>query len=84
MKAPKLCVALDLPTKESNLTLAQSLKIHSKNLWLKVGLRSFVRDGKEFLKELRNIGDFKLFWISSCMIFQILCLIRSMRFTNLA
>ena len=61
MKAPKLCVALDLPTKESNLTLAQSLKIHSKNLWLKVGLRSFVRDGKEFLKELRNIGDFKLF-----------------------
>ncbi|MFC3868171.1 orotidine-5'-phosphate decarboxylase [Helicobacter equorum] len=61
MKAPKLCVALDLPTRESNLILAQSLKIHSSNLWLKVGLRSFVRDGKEFLEELRNIGDFKLF-----------------------
>lgn len=61
MKAPKLCVALDLPTKESNLALAQFLKIHSSNLWLKVGLRSFVRDGKEFLEELRNIGNFKLF-----------------------
>lgn len=59
--APKLCVALDVDSRESNLALARSLKAYSANLWLKVGLRSFVRDGKEFLEELRGIGDFKLF-----------------------
>ncbi|HIV49708.1 orotidine-5'-phosphate decarboxylase [uncultured Helicobacter sp.] len=58
---PKLCVALDRENRESNLALVQSLKSYSTHLWLKIGLRSFVRDGKEFLEELRGIGDFKLF-----------------------
>ena len=59
--APKLCVALDRESRESNLALVRLLKSHSAHLWLKVGLRSFVRDGKEFLEDLRRIGDFRLF-----------------------
>ena len=50
----QLCVALDLPTKEENLTLARQLK--SEDIWLKVGLRSFIRDGESLLKELKQIN----------------------------
>ncbi len=56
----ELCVALDLPTKEQNLSLAKELKEFS--IWLKVGLRSYIRDGKEFIHELKSINsDFKIF-----------------------
>lgn len=56
----QLCVALDLPTKEQNLTLAKEIK--EFDIWLKVGLRSYIRDGEEFLKELKAINpDFKIF-----------------------
>lgn len=56
----KLCVALDLPTKEENLTLTRQLK--SESIWLKVGLRSFIRDGEALLKEIKSINpDFKIF-----------------------
>lgn len=56
----KLCVALDLPTVKENLDLAKVLK--SKDVWLKVGLRSFIRDGKPILEELKAINpNFKLF-----------------------
>ncbi len=56
----ELCVALDLPTKEENLELVQKIKDH--NIWLKVGLRTYIRDGEEFLKALKNINpDFKIF-----------------------
>ncbi len=55
----ELCVALDLPSKEENLRLAKELA--SFPIWLKVGLRSFIRDGQEFIKELKSIGDFKIF-----------------------
>lgn len=61
MNTPKLCVALDRESRSANLELVRSLRAHSADLWLKIGLRSFVRDGKEFLQELRGIGDFKLF-----------------------
>ena len=50
----KLCVALDLPTKEENLTLVHQLK--NEEIWLKVGLRSFIRDGQSLLQELKNIN----------------------------
>lgn len=56
----KLCVALDLPSKEENLSLIR--KIKSENVWLKVGLRSFIRDGEILLHEIKSINSsFKIF-----------------------
>ena len=40
----KLCIALDLPSAEENLALLESLK-DEEQIWVKVGLRSFIRDG---------------------------------------
>ncbi len=56
----KLCVALDLPTNEENLALVKSLK--DFDIWLKVGLRSYIRDGQNLIKELKQINpDCKIF-----------------------
>ncbi len=56
----ELCVALDLSTKEENLALVQKIKDH--DVWLKVGLRTYIRDGEEFLKAIKQINpDFKIF-----------------------
>jgi orotidine-5'-phosphate decarboxylase len=56
----KLCVALDLPSAKENLQLAT--KLQNFDLWLKVGLRTYIRDGKEFLINLKNINpNFKIF-----------------------
>jgi len=56
----ELCVALDLPTQEENLALIKKIKDY--NVWLKVGLRSYIRDGEVFLKAIKSINpDFKIF-----------------------
>jgi orotidine-5'-phosphate decarboxylase len=56
----ELCVALDLSTKEENLTLIEKIKEH--DVWLKVGLRTYIRDGEDFLKAIKKINpDFKIF-----------------------
>ena len=56
----KLCVALDLPSAKENLDLAKILK--SEDIWLKIGLRSYIRDGKPLLEKLKAISPhFKLF-----------------------
>jgi orotidine-5'-phosphate decarboxylase len=56
----ELCVALDLPTQEENLKLVESIKAY--DVWLKVGLRSYIRDGKPFIDALKKINpDFKIF-----------------------
>ena len=56
----ELCVALDLSTKEENLALIQKIKDH--DVWLKVGLRTYIRDGEDFLKAVKKINpDFKIF-----------------------
>lgn len=56
----KLCVALDNSSAKDNLELAR--KIKSYDVWLKVGFRSYIRDGKEFLDELKAINpNFKIF-----------------------
>lgn len=56
----KLCVALDLPSKEENLALIRKLK--SEDVWLKVGLRSYIRDGEALLREMKAINpNFKIF-----------------------
>ena len=68
----KICVALDLPTFEANINLAKELK--KFNIWLKVGLRSYVRDGKKIIDELKSINpsfqiflDLKLYDIPNTM-----------------
>lgn len=57
----RLCVALDLPTRKENLVLVQNLAHLADKIWLKVGLRSYLRDGASFLQELKKIGDFRIF-----------------------
>lgn len=55
-----LCISLDHPSKEANLELA--MKIKDYDVWLKVGLRSYIRDGKDFLNKLKEINpNFKIF-----------------------
>ncbi len=56
----ELCVALDLPTKEENLALVEKIKDY--DVWIKVGFRSFIRDGKGFIQAIKAINpDFKIF-----------------------
>lgn len=56
----KLCVALDMSTKEQNLALVKKLK--GCDIWLKVGLRSYIRDGAEFINAIKEIdSEFKIF-----------------------
>jgi orotidine-5'-phosphate decarboxylase len=56
----ELCVALDLPTQEENLALIEKIKDY--DVWLKVGLRTYIRDGEAFLKAIKQINpDFKIF-----------------------
>lgn len=56
----KLCVSLDLPTAKENLALVE--KIKNYDVWLKVGFRSYIRDGKPFLEALKAINpQFKIF-----------------------
>jgi len=58
--AMKLCVSLDLPTAEENLNLVKEIK--DFDVWLKVGFRSYIRDGKAFLEDLKAINpNFKIF-----------------------
>ena len=55
----RLCVALDMASKDENLALVRELK--GLDLWLKVGLRSYLRDGAKFIEELKVAGEFKIF-----------------------
>ena len=57
----KLCVALDLGSKQQCLQLAERLADFSDKIWLKVGLRAYLRDGAGFVGELKKIGNFKIF-----------------------
>ena len=56
----KLCVALDLPSAKENLLLAESLKDY--DVWMKVGFRAYIRDGRDFIVSLKKINpNFKIF-----------------------
>ena len=56
----KLCVSLDLESSKENLALVE--KIKDFDIWLKVGFRSYIRDGKKFLEDLKAINpNFKIF-----------------------
>ena len=56
----KLCIALDKSSAKENLELAKEIK--DFDVWLKVGFRSYIRDGKDFLNKLKKINsNFKIF-----------------------
>ena len=56
----ELCVALDLPSSEETLALARLLQPY--NLWMKVGFRTYIRDGKPFIEALKALNpEFKIF-----------------------
>ncbi|PAF41463.1 orotidine-5'-phosphate decarboxylase [Helicobacter sp. 11S03491-1] len=56
----RLCIALDLEEKSQNLKLLDLLK--GLDIWVKVGLRSYIRDGANFIEEIRKIDpNFKIF-----------------------
>lgn len=57
----KLCVALDMSSKQECLQLAERLADFSDKIWLKVGLRAYLRDGAGFVGELKKLGNFKIF-----------------------
>jgi len=57
----KLCVALDLPTASENMKLAEKLAIYD-DIWMKVGFRSYIRDGRAFVDTLKQINpNFRIF-----------------------
>ena len=57
----KLCIALDLGSKQQCLQLAGELASLADKIWLKVGLRAYLRDGAGFVEELKKLGNFKIF-----------------------
>ena len=57
----KLCVALDMSSKQQCLQLAGELASLADKIWLKVGLRAYLRDGAGFVGELKKLGNFKIF-----------------------
>ncbi|MGM0519654.1 MAG: orotidine-5'-phosphate decarboxylase [Campylobacterota bacterium] len=60
LKNMELCISLDLPTAKENLELVKQIKDY--DVWLKVGFRTYIRDGKPFLEELKSINkNFKIF-----------------------
>lgn len=70
----QLILALDMPQKSQNLALCENLAKHNlNNIYLKVGLRSFIRDGIGFIGELQQLGfkiflDLKLYDIPNTML----------------
>ena len=58
--AMKLCVSLDLPSANENLALIEQIK--EFDVWLKVGFRTYIRDGRKFLEDIKAINpNFKIF-----------------------
>ena len=58
--AMKLCVSLDFSSAEENLELVKQIK--DFDVWLKVGFRTYIRDGKSFLEKIKAINpNFKIF-----------------------
>ena len=57
----QLVVALDMPSSAENMALAEQLAIYD-NIWLKVGFRTYIRDGRYFIDTLKQINpNFKIF-----------------------
>lgn len=63
VSAPQLVIALDLPNLEENLALARIIYDNPKreNIWLKVGLRAFIRDGAKGIEKIKKTSGAKIF-----------------------
>lgn len=61
----KLVIALDMPTHNKNLRLIECLSSleaqQKRNIWLKVGLRSFIRDGIKIIESIKKYQTFNIF-----------------------
>ncbi|TLD80504.1 orotidine-5'-phosphate decarboxylase [Helicobacter sp. MIT 05-5293] len=61
----ELCIALDNPSQRQNLTLLETLQAledsQKSKIWLKIGLRSFIRDGVKGLEAIKKMGDYRIF-----------------------
>ncbi|PAF52840.1 orotidine-5'-phosphate decarboxylase [Helicobacter sp. 13S00477-4] len=56
----QLCIALDFEEKSKNISLLRELK--GLNIWIKVGLQAYIRDGASFIEEIKKIDShFKIF-----------------------
>ncbi|MCR6570809.1 orotidine-5'-phosphate decarboxylase [Campylobacter insulaenigrae] len=55
----KLCVAFDLASFDECVNLAKELK--GLDLWIKIGLRSYLRDGIKLIESIKSIDEFKIF-----------------------
>ena len=70
----RLCIALDMESKNDNLKLCRDIANNNINdVYLKIGLRSFIRDGLDFIYELKKLGfkiflDLKLYDIPNTML----------------
>lgn len=71
----RLCIALDMQSRALNLDLAIEVanNFSAPDIYLKVGLRTFIRDGKEFIADLKRLGfkiflDLKLYDIPNTML----------------
>jgi len=72
----KLVLSLDLPTYQQNLHLAEKIAqlsaVKEGKIWVKVGFRSFIRDGKKLVEGLKKLAfpiflDLKLYDIPNTM-----------------
>jgi len=70
----ELCIALDMSSSAENLSLAEKLADFGDRLWMKVGFRTYIRDGKAFIDTLKQINphfrvflDLKLYDIPNTM-----------------
>lgn len=61
----RLVIALDMASLEENLALAKTLaklpRELQKNIWLKIGLRAFIRDGKAGIESIKNASGANIF-----------------------
>lgn len=71
----KLCVALDMDSADFNMNLAREIKQHfaHEEIWLKIGLNAFIRDGANFIRLLQELGfriflDLKIYDIPNTML----------------
>ncbi|WP_291953222.1 orotidine-5'-phosphate decarboxylase [Campylobacter sp.] len=55
----KLCVAFDLASFDECIDLAKKLK--GLDIWIKIGLRSYLRDGIKLIESIKKIDEFKIF-----------------------
>ncbi|MDR1451085.1 MAG: orotidine-5'-phosphate decarboxylase [Helicobacteraceae bacterium] len=55
----KLCAALDCESAEKNLAIVK--KLRSLDLWFKIGLSGFIRDGWKFVNEVKRVSGAPIF-----------------------